>query len=117
MTKIVDMFEELRKARSFGFFDDFLEFVSADMWTDTSADTNSTVAVNDGVKGICTITTGAVDNDEAYLLTTKELFKFANNKPLVFEALVQYAEANTDDANVAIGLSDAVGADQIVDDG
>ena len=117
MTKIVDMFEELRKARTFGFFEDFFEFVTADMWTDTSTDATATVTVSDGVKGIAAVFTDATDNNEAYLHQTKETFKFANNKPLVFEALVQYAEANTDDANVMIGLKDAWAADSLLDNG
>lgn len=103
--------------RSFGFFDDFFEFVSGDLWTDTSPDTGATVAVSDAAGGVLVLTTGGTDNNEAYCLTTKELFKFAADKPLVFETRLQYAEANTDDANVCCGFMDAVGADSILDNG
>lgn len=103
--------------RNFGFFDDFLEFVTGDLWTDTSGDTGATIAVGDAAGGINVLTTGGTDNNEAYLLTTKEVFKFAQDKPIVYEARLQYAEANTDDANVCFGLMNAVGADSIVDDG
>lgn len=103
--------------RNFGFFDDFLEFVTGDLWTDTSPDTTATVAVSDAVGGVAVLTSDATDNNEAYLLTTKELFKFAQDKPLVFETRLQYAEANTDDANVCFGFMNAVGANSIVDDG
>jgi hypothetical protein len=110
--------EELSLGRKqFGFFEDFETFVTGDLFTDTSADSGATIAVGDAAGGVNVLTTGATDNNEAYLLTTKELFKFAANKPLLFEARIQYAEANTDDANVCLGFMDAVGANSILDDG
>jgi hypothetical protein len=36
---------------------------------------------------------------------------------LLFEARVQYTEANTDDANILVGLLDAVGANSLQDNG
>lgn len=57
------------------------------------------------------------DNDEAYLATNVELFKFAAEKPTTFETRVKYTEASTDDANIFAGLMDAVGADSLVDNG
>lgn len=117
----VSLLQDLRELtvgrRQFGFFEDFLEFVTGDLFTDTSADSGATIAASDAAGGVAVLTTGGTDNNEAYLLTTKELFKFANNKPLVFESRVQYAEANTDDANVCMGFMDAVGADSILDNG
>lgn len=101
---------------SHGLFDDFYEFVTGDKWTLT-ADTGGTAATVDGAGGLLTLTSDADDNDEAYLESTREAWKFAAGKPLVFEARAQYAEANTDDANVLIGLMDAVGADSLVDNG
>lgn len=112
-----DLGELSMKRRQFGFFEDFLEFVTGDLFTDTSADSGATIAVGDAAGGVNVLTTGATDNNEAYLLTTKELFKFAANKPLLFEARIQFAEANTDDANVCLGFMNAVGADSILDDG
>lgn len=116
--KLLDAPDVLAKApRTFGAFDDFLEFVSGDLFTDTSADTGAAVANIDGAGGQVTLTTGATDNNECYLLTSKELFKFADDKPLVFETRLKYSEANTDDANVCMGLMDAVGANAILDNG
>jgi hypothetical protein len=102
---------------TFGFFEDFLEFTSGDMFTDTSADTGASWAVQDAVGGTVLGATGATDNNEAYLHTTKELFKIANGKPMICGCRLKYTEANTDDANVAFGLMDAVGANSLVDDG
>lgn len=103
--------------RQFGFFEDFHEFVSGDLFTDTSADSGATIAASDAAGGVVVLTTGGTDNNEAYLLTTKELFLFAADKPLIGEARIKYAEANTDDANVCVGFMNAVAADALVDDG
>lgn len=118
--KLLDLPDALVKGRrAAGFFDDFDDYVSGRRWT-TSGDTGTgaSAAVDaDGVGGLLTLTTGATDNNEAYLLTTNELFKIVADKPLLFEALIDYDEANTDDANVACGFMDAVGADSILDNG
>lgn len=104
-------------ALSFGFFEDFYEFVSGDLFTDTSADTGASWAGTDGAGGIVTGATGATDNNEAYLHTTRELFKFAADKPLIFEARLTTPQAATNAANFCVGLMDAVGADSILDNG
>ncbi len=118
MTKLLSLPEELILGRrNFGFFEDFHEFVSADLFTDTSADSGAAVAGIDGAGGQVTLTTGGTDNNECYLLTTRELFLFAADKPLVFESRLKFTEANTDDANVCVGLMNAVGADSILDNG
>jgi hypothetical protein len=75
------------------------------------------VAITDATGGVVTLTTGGTDNNECYLHTTKELFKFAAGKPVFFEARLQYSEANTDDANLCVGFLDAAGANALVDDG
>ncbi|MCR9119497.1 MAG: hypothetical protein NXI22_21400 [bacterium] len=109
--------EALIGRRAYGFFDDFDHLVSGDRWTDTSGDTGASVSVADGVGGAAALVTGGDDNNEVYLHSTTELFKFADNKPLIVEALLQYSEANTDDANVMFGLMDNVGANALQDDG
>lgn len=104
-------------AKQFGFFEDFLDFVSGDLFTDTSGDSGALVANVDAAGGAVTLTTGATDNNECYLLSTKELFLIAADKPIVAECRLKYTEANTDDANVMFGLMNAVGADSILDNG
>jgi hypothetical protein len=76
-----------------------------------------TVTISDGVKGVCAISPGAVDNDEIYLCTSTEVFKFADQKPAVAECLIQWTESTTDDANIIFGFKDAVAADSVLDDG
>lgn len=112
-----DLGELSMKRRQFGFFDDHEEFVTGDRWTSLVADSGSSVAVSDAAGGILVLTTGATDNNEVAVRTTREIFRFANNKPMLGEWRIQYAEANTDDANVMVGFMDAVGANAMIDDG
>jgi len=109
----------LQHKSTFGVFHDFDHYVTADEFTTVASDTGA-VTVSDAVGGVVTLdpSDGTVaDNDETYLKGTKELFLFANDKPLVFEARVKFVEANTDDANILVGLMDAVAANSLADDG
>lgn len=88
------------------------------VWTTTSAD-SGTATVGDGAGGVCVLAPGAgaaTDNNEVYI-QTKELYKIAANKPLVAACRLQFAEANTDDANVFFGVLDAPIANTLVDNG
>lgn len=76
-----------------------------------------TVTIADGVKGVCALSPGASDNDEIYLATELEDVKLLANKVFVGEALIQFTEANTDDANVGFFFMNAAAADALVDDG
>ncbi len=96
--------------------DDFTS-LDADVWTDTSGDSGAACAGTDAAGGVVTLTTGGTDNNEAYLLSKQECFKFLAARPIKVGSTLKWTEANTDDANVAFGLMDAVGADSIVDDG
>ncbi len=117
-TKLLSSIEDLVRGREqFGFFADGFEFVTGDLMTSVAADSGASVAASDAAGGVIVITTGGTNNNEAYYKTTKELFKFALDKTAIFEARVQYAEAATDDANVALGFMSAVAADSILDDG
>lgn len=102
---------------TFEYKDDFHEFVTGDVFTDTSADTGAAVANTDAHGGAVTLTTGGTDNNECYLLSTKELFLAAAGKSIRGVFRLKYTEANTDDANVCFGFMNAVGADSILDDG
>jgi hypothetical protein len=81
------------------------------------ADSGGSAAVSDGVGGKVSIVTDADDNDEAYLFNTTELFKTAADKPIEIEVLLQYTEANTDDANIIFGLMSGVAANALLDSG
>lgn len=100
-----------------GYFDDLDEFVTGDKFTSLAADSGSSVAMTDAANGVVALTTGGTDNNEALLKGTSERFLMAANKPIVFEAYEKFTEANTDDANVFVGMSDAAGANLMVDNG
>lgn len=109
----------LNQRNQFTIQDDFLRDVDAADWVTTLTD-SGTASVGDAVGGVIALvpSDGTVaDNDEAYIESANEVFKFAADKPLLFEARVQYAEAATNAANVLVGLLDAVGANSLVDNG
>lgn len=109
----------LSQRNQFTIQDDFLRDVDAADWVTTLTD-SGTASVGDAVGGVIALvpSDGTVaDNDEAYIESANEVFKFAADKPLLFEARVQYAEAATDDANILVGLLDAVGANSLQDNG
>lgn len=91
------------------FIDDFIG-LDTTTWLTLAADAGASVAEDqDGIDGIVTLTTGAVDNNEAYLFTN-EIAKFLNGKPFDVLAIIQYAEGNTDDANIIFGIGEGFGA-------
>src|SRR5437764_12404517 len=117
MTKLIDLLDQLKHRRTFGFMDDFDSYTPAERWTSELSHAGS-IAVADGVGGTLTLTAsgGSVAaNDESYAHTTSALFQFAANKPLLFEAAVQFNEANGNEANILIGLMDGVAAGALAD--
>lgn len=109
--------EALLMQRVHGFKDDFYE--EGDGWTTTATDSGTTT-VGDSVGGVIAIAASdgtAADNDENYFHQAAETFKFADGKPIEFEARVQFTEANTDDANILVGLLNGWAANAIQDNG
>ena len=101
---------------TFSDLDDYLG-LDTTKWDSIQADTGATVTEDaDGVGGVILLTTGATDNNEAYHYSN-EILKIAANKPFEIEARIQYAEANTDDANVVVGVMDAIAANHLLDNG
>ena len=97
--------ELLRLRNQFTIQDDFTRDVDSADWVTTISDLGS-VAVGDAASGILALvpSDGTVaDNDETYVESANEVFKFTADKPLLFEARVQFTEANTDDANILVG--------------
>lgn len=109
MTKLVDLLDQLKYRRTFGYMDDFDYFAAGERWN--SAETGSgSAAVGTSIGGVLALTpsTGSpAANDAIYLAATGFVFQFLPNQPIVFEAAVQYLEANVNDANIVVGLSDA----------
>jgi len=118
--KLLTQPSELRNAAgTFGVFEDFNHYTSTEHFTSIVND-SGTVAAADAVGGIVTITPsdGSVaDNDQSWLKGTLELFKFADDKPITFEALLQFTEAATNAANIAAGFWNAVADDDLADNG
>lgn len=118
--RLIDLPDALKNRSTFGFFEDFLNDIDANIVVITATD-SGTGAVGDAAGGILPLVASdgtVADNDETYAeLPPNEVFKFAADKPLLFEARVQFTEANTDDANVIVGVKDAVAANTLLDNG
>ena len=110
--KILDLPFRLRERRLFGFLDDFEWFISPHLWTTYNTGTGGAgVAVASGAAefgGVVQLTTGATQGNEAAIGTTTAPFIPQARCPMVFETLLQYAEASTNKANIFAGFSDAV---------
>jgi hypothetical protein len=103
--------------------DDFTQMLltgAERLWTGTQTDTG-TITILDAVGGVLQLeaSDGSIgDNDESYAGTTNETFLFAAGKPLYFEARVALKVADSDNANVMVGLvSAANAANTILDTG
>lgn len=87
----------------------------------TSTTTDSgTVAVNDGLGGIITLTPSdgtVADNDEVYIATANQLFQFAVNRPIFGICRLKFTETASGIYNAAFGFMNSVGANSIIDDG
>ena len=100
------------------YFDDFFGYDNTATVGDYAEVSDAgTIAQTDANGGVLSIATGATDENESYVSSIAEIFKFATDKRLFFEARVKLTEANTDDANIIVGLSDTVAADSLVDAG
>jgi hypothetical protein len=120
MSKLLEQDARLALAkRQFSYWDDFHWYVTAHMWTSVISD-SGTISVGDAHGGVLTIAASdgnSPDNDESYLKSTAEIFKFDIDNTMRCGALLKFTEANTDDANVAFGWMNAVAANSIQDDG
>jgi hypothetical protein len=99
--------------------DDFNWYISPHQWTSILTDSGTT-AVGDAAGGVLTITASdgtVADNDEAYVKSTNETFLFADGKPISFACRIKLTETTANEANICVGLKDAVAANSIVDDG
>lgn len=111
---------ELSYREQHGFFDDFFWYISPHLWTSLAADIGVTAptSASNPTGGQITTSTGATDNNEVAVYTTNAPFLVANNRPILAEARIQYSEAATSAANVALVLSDSSNlSDVLVDNG
>jgi hypothetical protein len=98
-------------------WDDFFWFVTAHQWTSLVADSTPTVAVGDAVNGVVALFTDTTDNNEVAIRSTAELFKVGTNREIYGRCKLQYAENDTNKANVFFGFGSAIGADFLVNNG
>lgn len=117
--KLLRDFEEYLGNDTFKVFDDFHYYIKDDLWTNTDTDDGG-VTVSDAVAGVAVLACGPAAeqsaNDETYLHTSKELFKFATDKPLLFACRVKPKATTIASTGYIIGLKDAVAANALQDD-
>jgi hypothetical protein len=102
----------------FGFLDHF-DREDTNRWTTIATDAGAST-LQDAANGVMLLepSDGTVaDNDETYLHTTKELFLFADDAPIYGAARIKFTEANTDDANMLLGVMNAPAANHLLDNG
>lgn len=102
------------RRREFEIFDHFVHV--NDWWSLTNDGGTGTNALNDAAGGTYSIKTAAADNDYHVMYSDAEVFKFAAGKPLQFGCKMVLTEANTDDANIVIGLADGPDTGAIIQD-
>jgi hypothetical protein len=96
-------------------FDDFL--YAHDWWTSLDDGGTGTNTLDATAGGQYSVVTAAADNDYHFLVGDAKNWVVADNRPLWFEARLKYTEANTDDANVFVGLSSDIAATVMGDNG
>ena len=103
---------------AFQFFDDFYTYdATATVGDYAAVSDGGTVVQTDAAGGVLSVPTGGTDNNETYISSMAEVFVFNTTKKLWFEAKINLTEANTDDANIIVGLSDTVAANSLLDNG
>lgn len=98
-------------------FDDFFWYVTAHQWTSLAADTTPTLTVGDAANGVLALFTDTTDNNEVAVRSTAELFKFGTNREIYGRCKLQYAENDTNKANLFFGFQNAIAANSMVDNG
>jgi len=106
------------KKYSIEYFDDFFKYdTTNDYAVVEDAGAGGGDVITDAAGGWLSVGCDGDDNDECYVSSIAEIFKFQTNKQLFFETKIKLTEANTDDANFIIGLSDTVAANSLLDNG
>lgn len=100
----------------FELFDDFLNLDTV-KWSSVDDAGTGTNTANGVAGGQVSIVTAAADNDYHLMTSAAKVFKFAANKPLWFDAEFTLTEANTDDANILIGLVSVTTSGNLQNDG
>ena len=105
------------------YFNDFINYITTMDGLTTNATNSGTaasLAVTAGIVGQLQIESSdgtIVAEDETYVGSTKTSWILAPTSKLWFEARVKFTEANTDDANIIVGLSSIYTANIVQDAG
>ena len=100
------------------FEDEFFQYdATATVGKYKATSDGGTVGIIDANGGVLSIATTGTIEDETYIASLFQVFAFQTDKSGFFEAHIKLTEANTDDANIIIGLSDTVGANSLLDAG
>ena len=97
-------------------YDDFFNLDTV-RWSSVDDGTTGTNTANGVAGGEVSIVSAAADNDYHVMKSTAQVFKFAANKPLWFEARISCTEANTSAANWIVGLSSVTTTGFLADNG
>lgn len=98
-----DIHNSLELRRTSGIFDHFNSYTDTQLWT--AGGSGGTVANSDGDGGILTLTTGAAQDQDAIVRTTRKLYTFVSGKPMLFQIGLSYTEANTNQAGIFVGFA------------
>jgi len=96
-------------------FDDFDQFVTADLWTSAVVGTGTVTRPATAATNIRLLSTA--DNDAAVLATTGENFKFTGGKSMYAECQLTFTDPQTSLGSIAFGWADAMAATLLADDG
>ena len=99
------------------FMDDFLQgYDTTFKWAvqeDSSASTGD--VISDAQSGVLNLGCDGDNDDECYVSSIAECWKFDTSRHLVFEARVKHTVANTGGGSLIVGLSDTVAANSLLD--
>lgn len=99
-------------------WEDFINDQADTVFVDTITDTG-TALVGDDVNGVITLTPSdgtVADNDECYIASANEIFKYGTNREIYGAAKLRFTEVSAGVANVAFGFQNAVSANSLIDD-
>ena len=95
---------------------DFDDWVTGDKFVG-GGDTGAVAVEADIVGGQVDMQTTALDNDETWLHTTQEVFRFNHLRPIVGEAYLYYTEVTADTCNLFVGFMNAMATTPMQDAG
>jgi hypothetical protein len=121
--KMLDMLNTFVERRALIVSDEFNNYSSGGLWTSlttgsvTVATGTPTTPTSGAMVSALIITGDATQNHDGAVATTNSLFQFLANKPLVYEALLQFTEQNTNNMNLAAGFGSSIGSANFLQNG